>query len=81
MHHHHSDEKAYLMLICSSRLWTSLALTVGYAVTLGSVGCSTKPAEPDTAEVAPDPAIKPVPAATPPAVEGATSAPAGEPKP
>ena len=66
-----------------------LALTCGLGLTLAGAGCSSQPAEPDTAEITPNPAPR---AATPPAPaaapEGVTSAPAspaspapGEPRP
>ncbi len=61
----------------------SLALLLGV---IAGPGCSSKSADPDTAEVVPDPVIKPAPIPTPPAEpasknEPTATPPTADPKP
>ncbi len=60
------------------RIRASLALLIVGLITTGP-GCSSKPAEVDTAIVSPDSAVKPAPAPTAP--ETATPAPISPPAP
>ncbi len=66
----------------SSLIRPSLALLILASITIGP-GCSSKPAEVDTAIVSPDPAVKPAPAPVSPetATPAATTPPAAEAKP